>query len=69
MTFVEHWPCSRLTLATASTSKDRLSSVVRDAYDPLGAVTPDETGLPGHASEGLVGSQEVHEGQDQIDGA
>jgi hypothetical protein len=56
-------------LATASASKDRLPSVVRDAYDTLGAVTPDETGLPGHASEGLVGSQEVHEGQDQVDGA
>jgi hypothetical protein len=43
--------------------------MVGDAYDPLGIVTPDETGLPGHASEGLVGSQEVHEGQDQVDGA
>jgi hypothetical protein len=58
-----------VTLATASASQDRLSSVVRDAYDPLGAITPDETGLPGHASEGLVGSQEVYEGQDQVDGA
>lgn len=58
-----------VTLATASASQDRLSSVVRDAYDPLGAVTPDETGLPGHASEGLVRSQAIHEGQDKVDRA
>jgi hypothetical protein len=43
--------------------------MVGDAYDPLGIVTPDETGLPGHASEGLVGPQEVYEGQDQVDRA